>query len=294
MRKILILLSISLLMLSCSKMENKSDAYGIFEATEITISAKANGELLSFEVEEGESLNESQYIGQIDTVILKIKKQQVIDNINAMKLKVSSLKLNLEAMMKQKELLLKEKNRIADLYSKEAATEQNRDKIFTEHEVAILKTKALQKDIESLNVQKKGLTNSLAEIDENLRYTKIINPVCGTVLVKYKEAHELVSTGIPLYKLANLNKMYLKIYISATQLDDIKIGQKVEVLIDMDKKSYHNMAGNIIWISAISEFTPKNIQTKEERVDQVYAVKVLVKNDGKIKIGMPGEVNFKF
>jgi len=292
MRRILILMTAFLLMISCSKKDDRSDAYGNFESTEITISAQGNGELLSFDINEGESLQEKQVVGQIDTTILMIKKKQVLDNMELMSSKIQSAELNLKAMKRQKELLQKEQNRVKDLFDKEATTEQNLDKITTELDVSNLKIKALMQDITSLKIQKQSLNNQLNEILENLSKTRIINPINGVVLTKYKEPKELVSAGILLYKIADLQKMYLKIFVSATQLDDIKIGQKVEVLIDRNEDDFHKLSGKITWISASSEFTPKNIQTKEERVDQVYAVKVLVKNDGKIKIGMPGEVNF--
>ena len=285
MRKILIIAM--LFFTSCFRNENSSDAYGNFEATEITISAQGYGELLSFDVNEGESLKENQLIGQIDTTIQVIKKKQVLDNVDLMTSKIQSAELNLKAMKRQRDLLVKEKNRV-----KEAATEQNLDKITTELDVTNLKIKALEQDIESLTIQKQSLNNQLDEILENITNTRIINPIKGVVLTKYKEAKELVSAGIPLYKIADLQEMYLKIFVSATQLDDIKIGQQVEVLIDRNDDDFHKLFGKITWISTSSEFTPKNIQTKKERVDQVYAVKVLVKNDGKIKIGMPGQVNF--
>ena len=292
MKKIIVILSALLIFISCAKNEKRSDAYGNFEVNEITIASQASGELLKFNIDEGQTLSANQVVGQVDTTILIIKKQQVMDNIEAMDSKIESAKFNLKASERQIQLLQKEKNRVADLFDKEAATEQNKDKIFSDYDVAKFKIQALQKEIQSLEKQKDALLSNLDEIAENLDKTKITNPVEGVILVKYKEAHELASIGMPLYKIGNLNEMYLKIYISADQLDDIKIGQQVEVLIDKDKESNHKLTGKISWISAKSEFTPKNIQTKEERIDQVYAVKVLVKNDGKIKIGMPGEVNF--
>lgn len=277
---------------SMFKNENRADAYGNFEATEIIISAQGNGELLKFDIVEGDKITEDQFLGQIDSTILSIKKQQVIDNIDVMSKKIQSLKFNLQALLSQKQLLDKEQKRITNLYNNKATTEQSLDKVNTELDVTKLKIKALEQEIDAAKIQKKALSNQLNEIIENLKNTTIINPVMGTILTKYKEPHELVSVGTPLYKIANLEDMQLKVYVSATQLDDIKLGQKVKVLIDSNIDEYHKFDGKIIWISASSEFTPKNIQTKEERIDQVYAVKVHVKNDGIIKIGMPAEVIF--
>ncbi|MBN2281055.1 MAG: HlyD family efflux transporter periplasmic adaptor subunit [Candidatus Marinimicrobia bacterium] len=290
MKKILIFLF--LFFISCAKNDSRSDAYGNFEATEITISAQAQGELLNFDITEGVVVEKNQILGQIDTTVLHIKKQQVLDNIRLMTMKIHSAEFNLQAMRRQHELLGKEQNRILELFKNEATTEQNLDKITTEFDVTGLKIQALEAEILSITIQKQTLNNQLNEIKENLDKTRIMNPVKGTILTKYKETHELVSIGMPLYKIANLENMYLKIYISADQLDDIKIGQQVEVLVDKNLESTYQLFGNITWISATSEFTPKNIQTRKERIDQVYAVKVLVKNNGLIKIGMPGEVNF--
>ena len=292
MKKIIVLMFVSLVLLSCSNNENLSDAFGNFDIDGITVSAQASGELVKFELDEGGKLISNQIVGQIDTLILSLKKQQLYNNILSMGSKIQSAKLNLKAMKRQKQLLNKEKKRISDLFLNEATTEQKKDKIFAEYDIAELKIQALEKEIESVQNQENGFNNQLLEIAEKIEKAKIKNPINGTVLVKYKKARELVSLGMPLYKIGNLDVMYLKVYVSGCQLDDIKLGQRVEILIDKDKKTNHKLTGNISWISASSEFTPKNIQTKEERVDQVYAVKILVKNDGRLKIGMPGEVNF--
>jgi HlyD family secretion protein len=292
MKKILFFTAIMLFFWACAKTENRADAYGNFEVNEVTISSQAAGELLKFSIEEGEKLSQNQIVGLVDTTLLTIKKNQIINNIAGMAAKIESANLNLQAVQQQRKLLEKEKNRVAELFQKNATTEQNRDKIFSDYDVLLLKIAALKKDIQSLEKQKIGMEYNLTEIHENLAHTKIVNPINGVVLVKYKEAHEILGKGTPLYKIGNLKDMILKVYVSADQLDNIQIGQPVEVLFDKDKSSNHKTEGKISWISAQSEFTPKNIQTKEERIDQVYAVKIKVKNDGPIKIGMPGEVNF--
>lgn len=292
MKKIIVILLSSFLIISCTTQEEMADAYGNFEVDEITISAKATGELLSFEIQEGDQLISGQTIGVIDTTYLVIKKNQLQDNIAAMTAKQEAAKLNYSAMEQQQQLLQKEKKRITNLYSREAATEQQKDKIETEHQVTTTKLKALSREISALNSQKAALLDQLAEINQKIDDAVIVNPVAGTVLVKYKNLHEMTSVGRPLYKVADLKNMTLRVYISADQLDDVQLGQEVKVFIDKDAASSHELTGRVTWISSTAEFTPKNIQTKEVRIDQVYAVKISVANDGKIKNGMPGSVNF--
>ncbi len=292
MRKNMGLLLCIFLVLSCSTDKERADAYGNFEVDEITISSKTNGELLVFDLQEGDKLIEGQYLGYVDTAYLTIKKNQLRNNICAMAAKEEAAQLNYRAMEKQLALLKKEKNRIAGLFAREAATEQQKDKVFTEYEVTAMKLKALNKEIESVNKQKSALQNQLAEINKNITDAEIINPVDGTVLVKYKHTYEMIAAGRPLYKIGDMSRMFLRVYISADQLDEVNVGQEVEVVIDDDAETSHRFTGEITWISSTAEFTPKNIQTKEVRIDQVYAMKILVQNDGKIKNGMPGAVNF--
>ena len=290
MKKAYLLLII--LLAGCIKKETVDKAYGNFEVNEIIISAKASGELVDYIVNEGDVLSAGQKVGLIDTTILNIKKQRVFNKTIAMGTKIESAKLNLATLKRQESLLKLEKNRIDELILENATTIQTRDKIHTKYDVLVLKIKVARKEIEYRKQELNSIRNQLDEIKEKLEDAKLINPVNGTVLVNYKEKYELVNPGIPLYKIGNLQKMYLKIYLSSIQLDNIKIGQEVQVLVDKDKKENHKLTGKISWISSKSEFTPKNIQTKEERVDQAYAVKVLVENDGLVKIGMPGEIRF--
>ncbi len=291
--KELLIISFSLLLISCTGRNSKSDAYGNFDVDGTIIAAKASGELLQFNCTEGDQLKPGQVIGLVDTTLLSIKKQQVLENIASMRAKISSAKITLQAQKKQVDFQRKEKNRLIDLYQKDATTEQQKDKMAIEYDVSLLKLKALEKDIKSSQSQLQVLKSQLTEINQKIDDCNIINPFKGRVLAKYKEPHEMVSAGHSLYKIASLSEMYIKVYVSVKQLDDIALGDTVTVLIDKNKKEYHRLSGRITWISETAEFTPKNIQTKEERVDEVYAVKVTVNNDGKIKIGMPGEVNFK-
>ena len=286
-----ILLS-SFLFFSCSTEKDLADAYGNFEVTEITIAAKAGGELLAFDLREGDDLIKGQRIGYVDTTYLVIKKNQLLNNIGAMTAKHAAAQLNYQAMETELEFLKKEKKRIAGLFAEEAATEQQKDKIFSQYQASAMKLKALAKEIESVEKQQAALRDNLAELNQKIEDAVIINPGDGTVLVKYKQRYEMAAAGSPLYTIGDLTEMYLRVYISADQLDDVELGQEVDVLIDNDATSSHRLTGEITWISSTAEFTPKNIQTKEVRIDQVYAMKIQVHNDGKIKNGMPGSINF--
>jgi len=282
----------SFLIFSCSTEKDLADAYGNFEVTEITIAAKAGGELLAFDLREGDDLIKGQRIGYVDTTYLVIKKNQLLNNIGAMTAKHAAAQLNYQAMETELEFLKKEKKRIAGLFAEEAATEQQKDKIFSQYQASAMKLKALAKEIESVEKQQAALRDNLAELNQKIEDAVIINPVDGTVLVKYKQRYEMAAAGSPLYTIGDLTEMYLRVYISADQLDDVELGQEVDVLIDNDATSSHRLTGEITWISSTAEFTPKNIQTKEVRIDQVYAMKIQVHNDGKIKNGMPGSINF--
>lgn len=281
-----------LMLTACSEKKELSDGYGNFEAKEIIISAKSQGEIVNFHIEEGMKLETGQQIGIIDTTMLALKKEQLIAQIKGFRIKVESGRKKIKGIERKIELLAKEKTRIIGLFRDNATTEQNRDRIVAEYDIAEINKKVAEEDIKSLDYQIEALEKQIAQLNESLDNCKIINPIAGTVLEKYLEENELAAPGRPLYKIADLRKMILRVYISGSQLSNIKIGQNVEVLIDLNNTQNQSLSGKISWISSSAEFTPKNIQTKEERVSQVYAVKILVNNeDGKLKIGMPGEVD---
>ncbi len=277
---------------ACSEKKELSDGYGNFEAKEIIISAKSQGEIVNFHIEEGMKLETGQQIGIIDTTMLALKKEQLITQIKGFRIKVESGRKKINGIERKIELLAKEKTRIIGLFRDNATTEQNRDRIVAEYDIAEINKKVAEEDIKSLDYQIESLEKQIAQLNESLDNCKIINPIAGIVLEKYLEENELAAPGRPLYKIADLRKMILRVYISGSQLSNIRIGQNVEVLIDLNNTQNQSLSGKISWISSSAEFTPKNIQTKEERVSQVYAVKILVNNeDGKLKIGMPGEVD---
>ncbi|KGL62115.1 HlyD family secretion protein [Polaribacter sp. Hel1_85] len=276
-------------LLSCGKDNGKADGYGNFEATEITISAENNGKLIQFSVDEGDLLKKDQFVGFIDTIQLALKKEQmavskavisskskgVLSQISVLKSRLKTAKIN--------------KNRVENLIKENAGTQKQLDDVSGQ--IDIIKSQIRSVEIQNAPVvnELKSIDVQLKQIDDQIQKSKIINPVNGTVLTKYTEINEITSFGRPLYKIADLSTMELRVYISETQLSGIKIGQKVTVKIDASEEM-KSFDGEVSWIASEAEFTPKIIQTKEERVALVYAVKVAIVNDGSLKIGMPAEM----
>ncbi|HEY4618656.1 MAG TPA: HlyD family efflux transporter periplasmic adaptor subunit [Flavobacterium sp.] len=288
MKKTITLL-ILLGLLSCNNNNDKADGYGNFEATEITISAEANGKIEFLNLEEGSVLEPNLLVGLIDTTQLYLNKQQLIASRNTVYSKSKNVLSQDDVLQEQLKTTLIEKRRIENMFAENAATKRQLDEIDG-------KVNVLKEQIKSVRTQNAPITNEAKSIDvqiekieDQIQKSKIINPVKGTVLAKYAEPNEITAFGKPLYKIADISEMTLRVYVSETQLPKIKIGQNVTVKIDSgtEMKPY---PGTISWISSSAEFTPKIIQTKEERVNLVYAVKATVKNDGSLKIGMPAEM----
>ena len=277
-------------LISC-KNNDKANGYGNFEAVEITVSAENNGKLNQFSVEEGQTITKGEIVGVIDTIPLALKKQQLMVSKNIISSKSSGVLSQINVLKAQLKTAKISQNRIQNLLKENAGTQQQLDAINGQIDV-------IHQQISSVEIQNAPVINELKSIDvqisqleDQLQKSIIKNPIDGTVLVKYAEPNEITSFGKPLYKIADLSTMQLKVYISEKQLASIKIGQKVTVKIDSNK-DLKNYEGTISWISSEAEFTPKIIQTKEERVNLVYAVKIDVKNDGSLKIGMPAEMWF--
>lgn len=288
----LLIIPIALFLVSCDSNEDKSDAYGNFEATEITVSAQAQGELKAFDVKKGAELEEGQMLGYVDTSSLHLQRKQLLAQKQSVKTKLSNLDAQIDVQQQQLENAKIQLNRIKKMHADNAATQQQLDDIKG-------KVNTLKKQIRSVRVQKQGIRSELdvldtkmAQVEDKIDKAMIQNPVKGTVINKFVEKGELVAPGKSLYKVAALDEMELKVYISGAQLPHVKIGQQVEVLIDESKTENRKLSGTVSWIADDAEFTPKVIQTKEERVKLVYAVKIRVPNDGSLKIGMPGEANF--
>ena len=293
MQRIFLLLLIFSLISSCNRNEQKSDAYGNFEATEIIVSSQATGELIRFNFEEGDVIEQGTSIGLIDTTDLVLNKKLLIQQKQTVGAQLKSINSEIEVQEQQLKNNLINQKRIQNLYSQGAATQKQMDDINGLVDVIQKQIGAIRSKKDAIINQMKGVDVQVEQINERISKCIIRNPQRGTVLVKYGQQGELAIIGKQLYKLADLENMKLKAYISGDQLAHVAIGQKVEVIYDDNKKENKKITGVVEWISATAEFTPKTIQTKEERVNLVYAVKVRIINNGKVKIGMPGEFNFE-
>lgn len=290
--KLIQLIIIALLvasLLSCNRNGNKADGYGNFEATETTISAEANGKLLTFNVVEGNILDKNQIVGIIDTIQLSLMRAQLLATKNTVFSKSRNVLSQREVLKEQLNVAQNNQTRIENLVNANAATTKQLDDI--NGEISIIRER--MKSIESQNApivnEVKSIEVQVRQIEDQIEKSIVRNPVRGTVLVKYAEPNEVTAFGRPLYKIADLEEMILRVYISENQLARLEVGQTVTVKID-DEKEMKSYQGQISWISDSAEFTPKIIQTREERVNLVYAVKIRVKNDGGLKIGMPAEM----
>ena len=283
-------------LVSCSNNGIKFDASGSFEATEIVVSAEANGKIMAFNLEEGDVLQEGQQVGYIDSVQLHLTRLQLLQNKKAILAGRPDIKVQLESLQRDLDNAKSDKQRVENLVKGNVASQKQLDDANTR--IAVLESKiaatksTLSTTTATINEQSGTVEIQLAQVEDQLRKCKIVNPVNGTVLTKYAEQNEMAAMGKALYKIADLSEIILRVYISANQLTQVKINQKVKVHTDDGTGGFREDEGTIIWISDKAEFTPKTVQTKEERANMVYAIKVKMKNDGTYKIGMYGEVNF--
>lgn len=268
------------------------DAEGYFESTEITVSAEANGRILFFDVEEGERVRADSLLGCIDTVQLYLTKLQLEKTAESVLNSRPDVSSRIQAMEEQLKSLGFERERLARLLADGAATRKQMDDL--DAQIAVLKKQlsaqelALNSSVRSIDAQSAGIGMQIAQVEDQLSKCRISSPVDGTVLTKYAEAGEFMAAGRPLFKVADMDRVYLRAYLTSGQLADVRLGQQVMVYSDYGGDSAKEYQGTVTWISDQSEFTPKNIQTRDERENLVYAIKVAVKNDGFIKLGMYG------
>ena len=290
MKSIILIITIAVFssLISCNN-NDRADGYGNFEAVEITVSSENNGKLNLFTAEEGQSLKKGEIIGYIDTIPLALKKEQLLVSKTIITSKSSGVLSQISVLNAQLKTAKISQNRIKNLIKENAGTQAQLDDVNGKIDV-------INQQIRSVEIQNAPVVNELKSIDvqinqldDQLQKSVITNPIDGTVLVKYAEPNEITAFGKPLYKIADLSTMQLRVYVSEPQLASIKIGQEVTVKIDAGETVKKHI-GTISWIASEAEFTPKIIQTKEERVNLVYAVKINVKNDGSLKIGMPAEM----
>lgn len=288
--------AIAIILSACNNNKISFDASGSFEAEETIISSEATGTIKQFEIEEGQTLQAGQFVGYIDSTQLYLKKKQLLAQVNAMLSKKPNVSAQLAALQSQLTTAQKEKVRITNLVNGDAAPQKQLDDINAQIDVI---NKQIEAQKSSLDISTEGIskeavsvTTQVEQLNDQLAKCKLINPTNGIVLTKYAESNEMTATGKPLYKIADLSNIILRAYITGDQLPQIKLNQKVKVLTDDGKGGYKETDGTISWINDKAEFTPKTIQTKNERANMVYAIKVKVKNDGTYKIGMYGEISF--
>lgn len=282
-----------LTLIGCRNGEPTSDAFGTFEATEVVISSEANGRLLRFTADEGHHLQAGQTVGVVDTVQLALQRAQVRARWAAARARLPSLDAELAVLQEQRNVAETELQRIQNLVAANAATQQQLDDIQGQIRVLERRMATVRAQRPAIRSEMAALEAQIEQIEEQIDRSVIVNPVPGTVLVAFAEPHELTASGQPLYRLAPLDTLFLRAYVSGAQLPRIRLGQAVTVLVDENETENQALSGTITWIAAEAEFTPKFIQTKEERVNLVYAFKVSVPNpNGLLKIGMPGEVRF--
>jgi HlyD family secretion protein len=280
------------LFLSCGPNNTLSDAYGNFETVEISVAAEGNGKIIDLNVEEGSNLNKGQLVGAIDTSQLHYQKKVLRAKRSAIASKIGHISAQRDVFEEQLKKLNAEIDRFKLLVADKAAPQKQLDDLEAEALIAKSKIKSIETQNIPVFSEIKVIDAQIEQLNDVIIKSKIINPIAGTVTSKLAEQGEMIGMVKTIYRIAKMDNMILRVYVSGEQLSHIKLNQSVEVLIDNDAETNSSLTGTITWISEKAEFTPKIIQTKEERVNLVYAVKVIVANDGSLKMGMPGEVNF--
>ena len=295
-RNLLGLCSLLALFSACGNGVPKYDATGTFETTEVLVSAEASGRLLYFDIEEGMLLKAGEEVGVVDTVQLYLKKLQLEASIKSVEEQRPDILKQVAATKEQISAAQRERNRVANLLKVGAANQKQLDDAEDQLEVLrkqlVAQNSTLSNSHQSLTWQSSSVGIQVAQVEDQLKKCHITSLITGTVLAKYAEAGELTAMGTPLFKVADTEQMYLRAYITSEQLSQVKLGQKVTVFSDYGTDEHKQYPGVVTWISDTSEFTPKTILTKNERANLVYAVKIAVHNDGLLKIGMYGGVEF--
>lgn len=281
---------------SCKDTDGSNDASGTFEATEVMVSSEASGRIMALDIHEGGVLKAGQGCGLVDTLQLYLQKRQLEAGVEAALSRRRDVETQTAYIKEQIEVNRREADRVRNLIAADAANTKQLDDITSSIKLLETQLAATEADIAQNNTIAEAEAASyraqIAQVDESLRRCRITSPIDGTVLVKYAEAGELTAAGKPLFKIADLSRMNLRAYITASQLTSVRIGQKVRVFADSGEDGVREYEGTVSWISDQSEFTPKTIQTRDERANLVYAIKVSFINDGYVKIGMYGDLKF--
>ncbi len=308
MKKYLLAAIGAAIMMGCNNNNSIADASGTFEAEEVVVSSELAGRIVSLNLREGSMLSKDSSVGLVDAEGISLQKEQVKASIQSLNQKTMDAMPQVRLLEQQRAVqqsrlnnLLKEKQRVENLVKADAATQKQLDDIMAQIDIVQKEMNVISQQIavqrnaiatQNRSILSEGapLQKRIAQLNDQIQRAIIVNPIAGTVIMKYAETGEITSPGKPLYKIADLSSLNLRAYISGIQLPQIKLNQEVKVMVDAGANNYKDYAGTIIWISDKAEFTPKTIQTKEERTNLVYAVKIKVKNDGFLKIGMYGEL----
>lgn len=282
------------LLFSCGRDNGDYDAIGSFEATEVIVSAEASGRILVLDIEEGEQLTAGQMVGAIDSTQLYLRKMSLLSSAKGVRARRPNIGTQTAAIREQIRILEREQERVERLLEANAANRKQLDDITSQIEVLsqqlMAQTSTLQKSSEQITAESSSVDIQIAQLDDQLAKTRISSPISGTVLNRYAEMGELATMGMPLFKIADTGTLFLRAYVTNDQLAGIRLNDSVTVRVDNGRGEMNSYPGRISWISDKSEFTPKTIQTKNERANLVYALKIAVINDGYLKIGMYGEV----
>lgn len=283
-------------MTACENANPEYDATGVFETTEVIVSAQGNGEIMQLTIEEGSEVSPNELLGHIDTIQLSLKRQQLTATLSATESRKLDVNKQLASIRQQIANLKTEQLRYEKLVKANAASQKQLDDINYNLEVLHKQLSATLEQIgssnSSLSGQSAGIAAQVAQIDKQIEDCLITSPIKGIILSKYAEQGEFAIPGRALFKVGNISDIKLRAYVSAPQLTSLQIGQKVKVYADFGETDCKEYEGTVTWISAEAEFTPKTIQTRDERSNLVYAIKIAVKNDGMIKRGMYGNVKF--
>ena len=294
MKSAVYLLGLAVLFFACHGEDGEYDATGVFETTEVIVSAQGTGEIMRFDIDEGQTVDAEVELGYIDTVQLSLKKQELLANLEATDSRRYDVARQIASLREEIATQKREQQRYQNLVQAKAANQKQLDdinaRLATLEKQLAAQTETLENGNRTVSGQVRMLEAQLAQVEDQIGKCRISSPINGTILSKYAEAGELASQGRALFKVGDIVNMYLRAYITADQLTELKIGQSVRVFADEGESGRREYAGTVSWISDKAEFTPKTIQTRDERANLVYAVKIQIQNDGFVKRGMYGEI----
>lgn len=286
-------MAFALIVISACTAPPTADAYGNFEADEVVVAAETSGPLQSFDVVEGVALLPGQTIGLVDTAQLAFERSQLVSQRDALVAQRTEAAEQRRVLMVQHEIAQRSRERIERLYAKQAATATQRDQVERDDRVLGMQAQAAQSSVNRIDASISAIHAGIAAVTDRMRRATLRNPVHGTVLARYAMQGEMIQPGQPLYRIANLDTLTLRVYVNESQLGTFRLGDRVQVHVDAASGGVATRTGQITWVSPRAEFTPTPVQTREDRTDLVYAVKVRVPNtDGMLKIGMPGDITF--